>query len=187
MRRGEEDNALTGGEPRTVRRDKLVLALATFERDARNVPLLGELLDGGDDAIVVWLEQRGGRHRMPEIIVKEVTQAAGCLELGHVGVQIDAIDAADFKRDVVADNIRDVGRHQTFLAGSPMKVLQPEHAGRSTGPNIVFPTRPRSGRDPKVRRVTRQPISRPSPHHQWRPGLSRRFEAKLRCQPVVKV
>src|SRR6266704_392427 len=64
-----------------------------------------------------------------------------------------------------------LGVMETSLAGSLMKVLQLEHAGRFTGPNIVFsfPKRPRSGRDPKVRRSDGgAEASRPSPHVQWR-------------------
>jgi hypothetical protein len=45
----------------------------------------------------------------------------------------------------------------TSLAGSPIKVVQSEHAGHCPGPNIVFPKRPRSGRDPKVRRASKEP------------------------------
>src|SRR5712691_7874170 len=75
----------------------------------------------------------------------------------------------------------------TSLAGSLMKVLQLERAGRFTGPNIVFsfPKRPRSGRDPKVRRSDEgAEASRPSPHVQWRAvflgGVRRSFAIRLR-------
>src|SRR5437879_12828204 len=71
-------------------------------------------------------------------------------------------------------------------AGSLMKVLQLEHAGRFTGPNIVFsfPNRPRSGRDPKVRRSDEgAEASRPSPPVQWRAvflgGVRRSFAVLL--------
>jgi hypothetical protein len=39
-------------------------------------------------------------------------------------VQIHAVDTSDFKRDVVTDNVGDVGRHSDLLGGrSPMRVL----------------------------------------------------------------
>jgi hypothetical protein len=69
--------------------------------------------------------------------VEEVAQAAGRLELWHVGVQIHAIDAPDFERHVVTDNVGDVGRHQNLLAEIPVMVLLTEDAGHVIGPNIV--------------------------------------------------
>jgi hypothetical protein len=49
--------------------------------------------------------------------VEEIAQAAGRLQLGHIGVQIQAIDTADRERYVLADNVGDVGRHQILLGG----------------------------------------------------------------------
>jgi hypothetical protein len=137
LRHPDEEDALPGREPSTVGRDELVLALASFERDERQMPRIGELLDRGHEAVVPWLQQRGGRYRVPEIIVEEVAQAARRLQPGHVGVQIHAVNAADFERHVLADNGVGVGRHRNLLGRSPMKVLQSEHARHCTGPNIV--------------------------------------------------
>src|SRR5713101_405514 len=125
---------------------------------------------------------------MPQVVVEEVAQTARRLQLGHVGVQIHAIDAADFERDVVTDNVGDVGRHQNLLLEIPVMVLLAEDTGHAIGPNVVFSQtaaqRPQSEGSPEVEGAD---ASRPLPHGQWCPSLSWRFEAKLRCQPVVKV
>jgi hypothetical protein len=47
--------------------------------------------------------------------MEEVAETTGRLQLGHVGVQVHAIDAADFQRHVLADNGVDVGRHRDLL------------------------------------------------------------------------
>jgi hypothetical protein len=85
------------------------------------------------------LKRAGDGTGIAEVVVQEVAQAAERLELGHVGVQIHAVNTPDLKRHVVTDNTGDVGRHSDLLGGrSPMKVLQLEYAGRFAGPNIVF-------------------------------------------------
>jgi hypothetical protein len=60
---------------------------------------------------------------MAQVVVEEVAQASRGLELGHVGVQVQTIDAPDLERHVLADNAVDVGRHQNLLAESPVMVL----------------------------------------------------------------
>ena len=67
--------------------------------------VLRELLDRGDETIVSRFQQRGRRHRVAQIVVEEVAQAAGCLELGHVRVQIQPVEAPDLEGDVVTDNV----------------------------------------------------------------------------------
>jgi hypothetical protein len=43
---------------------------------------------------------------VPQMVMEEVAQPARGLELGHVRVQIQPIETADFQRDVVTDNVR---------------------------------------------------------------------------------
>jgi hypothetical protein len=70
--------------------------------------------------------------------MEEVAQPARRLKLRHVRVQIHAVDTSDFKRDVVTDNVGDVGRHSDLLGGrSPMRVLPLEHVDQLIGPNIM--------------------------------------------------
>jgi hypothetical protein len=75
----------------------------------------GELLYRLDKAIVHRLEQRRRRDGVPEIVAEEVAEAPRSLELRHVGVQIQSIETADLQRDVMADNVGDVGRHRDLL------------------------------------------------------------------------
>ena len=138
------------------------LLCAAFERHERHVLLVGELLDRGDEAIVERLEQGRRGHRMSQMVVQEVAQAAGRLELGHVGVQVQAIDAPDFERHVLTDNVGDVGRHRNLLAGSPMMVLLTEDTGQLIGPNIQT-----AAQRPTIRRFAGAP-KEPKPrdlHH----------------------
>jgi hypothetical protein len=112
----DDDDAFTSGESGAVFRHKGILTLAAFKRDDRNPMEIGERLDGGDEAIVSWFDQGGRRHGVAEIVVEEVAQAAGRLELGHIGVQIHAVNAPDLERHVVTDNVGDVGRHRDLLS-----------------------------------------------------------------------
>jgi hypothetical protein len=70
--------------------------------------------------------------------VEEVAQAAGRLELGHVGVQIQAVDAPDFEADVMTDNVSDVGRHGDLLGRESHEGTPAGARRHSTGPNILF-------------------------------------------------
>ena len=66
-----------------------------------------------------------------------------------------------------------------------MMVLPQEDAGLRIGPSIK---RPRSGRNLKVRRSRAGTLdTRGATRLRGSTALSRRFEAKLHCQPVVQV
>src|SRR5712691_419644 len=87
----------------------------------------------------------------------------------------------------MADNIGDVGCHRASLAGSPMKVLHLEHTGLRTGPDIVFFPNGRAAAEPRrFAEVGRRVDATCHPAVSTERSLTRRFEAKLRCQPVVK-
>src|SRR5262249_39761283 len=78
-----------------------------------------------------------------------------------------------------------LGFIETSLAGSPMRVLLRERTGFRIGPNIK---RPRSGRVLKVRRSHGgAELFRVARLWRWSRTLTCRLEAKLHCQPVVKV
>jgi hypothetical protein len=154
LRRADQYNAFASPESSAVGRDKRVLAVNAFEGNKRHVPIGRKLLNGCDKAIVSRLEQRWRGHRMTQVVVEEVAQATGRLELGHVRVQINAVDAPNLERDVLTDNVGDVGRHQNLLAEIPVMVLLTEDTSHVIGPNI-------NGRAaaeyPKVRRRSREP------------------------------
>ena len=144
-----------------------------------------KLLDRGDEAIVTRFQQGRRRHRRAKIVVQEVAQAAGRLELGHVGVQIHTVDAANLERDVLADNRVDVGRHRTLLAGKADDGTPSGTPRPWTTPDILrsLPAM-RADHDaaPARSAVT---ASEAAPVTLF--ALPRRFEAQLRWQPVVKV
>ena len=123
----DEHDALAGGEPRAVFGHTHVFALAALERHDLEMLPCRKLLDRGDEAIMPGFEQGGRRHGSTEIVVQEVAQAAGRLELGHIGVQIHPVNATDFERHVLADNRVDVGRHRTLLAGKADDGILREH------------------------------------------------------------
>src|SRR5205823_5821892 len=185
LRDANDDDSFTGSESSAIFCYPRILTLPAFKRDDRNAVAFGERMDAGDEVIVSGFEQRRGRNGVAEVVVEEVAQASGRLQLWHVGVQIHAIDAPDFERDVVTDNVGDVGRHQNLLAEIPVMVLLTEDAGHVIGPNIVYPNDRAAAAKPKVRRSDEgSEALRPAPHVQWRAGLARRFEAKLRCHSV---
>jgi hypothetical protein len=117
LRDADEDDAVVGGESRAVFRHTLVLALAALERHDLETLRRRKRLNGRDEAIVAGFEEGWRRHGIAEMVVQEVAQAAGRLELGHVGVQIQTVDTLDFERHVLTDNRVDVGRHRILLAG----------------------------------------------------------------------
>ena len=71
---------------------------------------------------------------MSQVVVEEIAQPAGRLELGHVSMQVETIDAPHFERHVVTDNVSDVGRHQNLLPEIPVMVLLTEDTGHRSGP-----------------------------------------------------
>src|SRR5712691_11149578 len=117
LRDADEHDALAGGEPRAVFCHALVFALAALEGHDLETLRRRKLLNGRDEAIVAGFEQGWRRHGIAEMVVQEVAQTAGGLELGHIGVQIHAVDASDFERHMLTDNRVDVGRHRILLAG----------------------------------------------------------------------
>ena len=117
------------------------------------------------------------------MVVQEVAQAAGRLELGHVGVQIQTVDAANLERHVLADNRVDVGRHRTLLAGKADDGTPPGTPSQLTTPDILARSRHRAvamHAEPSAKRNNCQRSCACTFF-----ALPRRFEAQLRWQPVA--
>ena len=113
----QHDDALAARESRAVVGDDIIFPLTGLELHGRNVVLAHERLDRGQEPVMHRPEECWRWDRISEVIVEEVAQATGRLQLGHVGVQIQAVDTADRERHVLTDNVGDVGRHQTLLGG----------------------------------------------------------------------
>jgi hypothetical protein len=123
----EHHDALAFGEAGAMGRGDGVFVLAGLEFHDGNGVGGGKLLDRRGEAVVHRFEQGGRGNRMAEMIAQEVTEAAGRLQLGHIRVQIEPVEAAHFERDMVTDNVGDVGRHRNLLAEIPAMVLLGRH------------------------------------------------------------
>ena len=121
-----------------------VFILAGLEFHHRNRMRGRKLLDRRGESVVHRLEERRRRNRMTEMIAQEVTEATRGLQLGHIGMQIEPVEAADFERDVLTDNGGDVGCHRNLLAEIPAMVLLKKDAGLITGPNIFSEASPQT-------------------------------------------
>jgi hypothetical protein len=134
-------------EFRPIRGDDRVLARLEFNEWHR---VLGRIrFDCVHKVVVHRAEQRRRGNRMPEMIAQEVAEAARGLQLGHIALQVDPIEAPHRQRHVIPDNALDVGHHTTLLGRKVDDGTPREYAGHDIGPNIK---RPRSGRAVKVRR-----------------------------------
>jgi hypothetical protein len=117
LRHADDDDALPAREAPAILGDDVVLPLLGLEGQHRDAIAARKRGDGGHEAIVERFEARGRRDRVAQVLLEKVAEAARRLELGHPGMQIQAVNAPDFERHVLADNGGDVGRHQTLLGG----------------------------------------------------------------------
>ena len=114
---------------RAILGDDVVLPLPALERDQRDVVAsCANVLIGRDEAIVQRRKQRRRRNRMAQVIVQEVAQPARRLQLRHVGVQVQPVDAANRQGHVVADKLVDVGHQRLLWRGSRPMLLHAEYA-----------------------------------------------------------
>jgi hypothetical protein len=150
----EQHHALALGEARAMGIGDRIFVLAGLEFHHGNGLRRGKLLDRRGESVVHRLEERGGRNRVAEVIAQEVAKTAGGLQLRQIGMQIEAVDAADLQRDVVTDNVSDVGFHRNLLAEIPAMVLLTKHAGLRTGPNIFSEAAPQTAHPHVFRPVT---------------------------------
>ena len=65
---------------------------------------------------------------MAQVIAEEVAQAAGRLQLRHVGVQIEAVETANGQGHVVANKLVDVGHRRLLWRGNRPMLLHAEYA-----------------------------------------------------------
>jgi hypothetical protein len=116
LRHADHHHALGDRSTRPIVRHDVVFALTALEGDERHV--LGRCVgfDRPDEAVEHGQEQRRGGDRMAPVIAEEVAQAAGRLELRHVGVQVEAVETANGQGHVVANKLVDVGHQRLLLA-----------------------------------------------------------------------
>ena len=136
LRGPQHDDSLAAGESRAVVGDDVIFPLTGLELHGRNPVLARERVDRFQESVMHRPEEGWRWDRLSKVIVEEVAQATRCLELGHIGMQVEPVDTAHRERDVLADNVCDVGRHRASLVGRSMMVLRKEDAGVRIGPNI---------------------------------------------------
>ncbi len=127
----DEHDTLERVVPRSILSRDIVLALAAFELDDRYELLLGKYADRLDETVVQRAE--GGRRSdlIAEVIAQEGAQLTGRLQLGHVAVEIEPVNARGRQRDVVAQYRGDVGAwHRRRLPrgqGLNTPMVPPQH------------------------------------------------------------
>jgi hypothetical protein len=89
----------------------LVLALAALEPDHRNLLALDETSNLRAETIPQPTEKSRRRQREAQVFAEEKHQLTRSLELRHVAVDVDPIDAAHLKTDLICENLRDGRAH----------------------------------------------------------------------------
>lgn len=177
----------------------IVFALAALELNDRHQLLLGKCRDVLHEAIVKGAERGRRGNPIAEVVAQEGTQLTARLELGHVAVEVQTVNARSGQRDVVAQYRGDVGAwHRRRLPRG-----QGEHVdGATPASDSLFsfdPGQKKDDRLPIIRnfpsgkrgeRVTRRAATSVASEGlrtaqlthegQQAPRLTRRFEAKLR-------
>ena len=102
-----EHHALGGGEVLQVLRHHVVLPLTLLERDERDLVRLHEGVNGGDEPLADGIHQRRRGDGLAAVTPEEGGDPALVLQPRHVGVQVHPVDALDFQRDVLPQNLGD--------------------------------------------------------------------------------
>jgi hypothetical protein len=92
-------------------------AVKPLEAQQGNVVCLGEGRDRLAEAVADAFEQRRGRHLMAQMLGQERDHLAADLQVGDVGVEVDAVQAIQVQRDVTVEDIVDV--HHRHMATPP--------------------------------------------------------------------
>ena len=106
----DEEHPFGAGKRRAVLGRDVVLALPLGEREQRDAVPLDEPLDGGDEGLADRVHQRGRREWVSAVVAQEPDDALLALQVGHVHVEVHAVDAFDFQGDVLAQDSGDGAR-----------------------------------------------------------------------------
>ena len=136
----DEHDALAAGESRAVVRHDVIFPLTALERARWECAAwLANASTAATKRSSIGRNRAGDGIGLPEVIVEEVAQAAGRLELGHVGVQIRAGRCSELESvtwwRIMSAMLGVIG---PSLAGKSMMVLRAEDADvADVGPNII--------------------------------------------------
>src|SRR6266478_633091 len=181
LRDADEDDPFGRVELRPVLGREAVLALTSLELHHGDLMLVGEVVDRADESFTHRLEQRRRRNGVAEVLFEEVAELPRRLQRREVAVDVQTIDTSNRQRDVIADNLVDVG-HGGILRGKRVLQCYSRHRGRrsartgvntSAGPGASGPWSGSRGRRPS-----------------WGPGAkprSRRFEVAAPTAPATSL
>jgi hypothetical protein len=134
----DEHDAFVVIELRAVLGGDVILALTALELHDRDVVAIGEVIDGSDERVVHRTQERRRRDGVTQVLLEEVAELSGRLQPRKVAVDVEPIDAGDRQRDVIADNLVDVGHGSSFRRESAMLSRQRGGAGPSgPAPNAL--------------------------------------------------
>jgi len=85
----------------------VVLALPLGERDQGDLFLRDEVLDGGDEGRAHRRHERRGSEGLTAVEAEEGGDTAIGLQAGLVDVEVHAVDAFDFQRHVILEDLGD--------------------------------------------------------------------------------
>jgi hypothetical protein len=107
------------GSGRQIRAHHLGLALPSPEPDHRDTVDLRPILDVAPELLPDRLEQRRRHDRLAPVLVEEPDHPTGGLQLGHIAVEIQPVQARDIQPDMPGHHIRSRhhrrrGRRSTF-------------------------------------------------------------------------
>ena len=97
--------ALFASETRKVGPGYLILALTFLETDQINPVRVNETVDRFHEALGQRLQQGGRGDEMTQVIAQEADQPHIALELRHVGVEVESVEALHFQGDVLAEDV----------------------------------------------------------------------------------
>ncbi|HEY3193670.1 MAG TPA: hypothetical protein VGK42_00365 [Candidatus Dormibacteraeota bacterium] len=83
-----------------------------LEAQQGNVVCLGEGRDRLAEAVADAFEQGWGRHLVAQMLGQERDHLAADLQVGDVGVEVDAVQAIQVEGDVTVEDIVDVDHHR---------------------------------------------------------------------------
>jgi hypothetical protein len=103
----DEENALAGLKLREMLLLDVVLSLSFLEPDHGQLVDLRERFDCGDERCADRVHERRRRELHATVEAEERDDTDLALKLRDVNVEVHAVDALDFERDMLVENLRD--------------------------------------------------------------------------------
>ena len=93
------------------------------------------VLDLTTEPVSDLLEQRRRRDRVAQVIGQEPDHLAAHLQVGHVGVEVQPVDALDLQRDMAVQHVVDVHHRRRYhpRGSTPARSHAPQIGGQRAG------------------------------------------------------